>query len=400
MNVTIKRSWNQHRMVKIEELSGMTFQSESGGHTFEIYGVNDSGGSVPISGTVTAIFVRPDNVDIAMNGTITDGVASVTLDDDCYLVPGRFLFTVFLATGLTQKVVIYSAIGIVSRTSGGAVAGDIPASVDALLAEINEYSELLESVANGHGGIKSIAKTASTGTNPVIDTYTLTYADDTTFLYYVTNGVAGPVGPAATVSSQAIKYQQSTSGTTIPTGNWLDSVPTVTQGNFLWTRTQVTFSDNTTVTSYSVSRMGMDGAGSVSSVNGVSPATNGDVTLSPADIGAASLTDGKVTAEQASSAISTKTDSFTLALADAGTMIIASSSADIVITIPTNASVAFPVGTEIEVARFGVGSVSFVCASGVTMNSTSGMAYISDQYAVVGLKKTDTNVWLLVGALA
>ena len=399
MNNTIRRAWNPCGMVRIEELSGMTFQSESGGHTFEIHGVNDSGGSVPISGTVTAIFVRPDNVDIAMNGTLTNGVASVTLDDDCYLVPGRFLFSIFLADN-GQKTVIYSSIGIVARTSGGAVAGDIPASVDALLAEINEYSELLESVANGHGGIKSIAKTASTGTNPVIDTYTLTYADDTTFLYYVTNGVAGPVGPAATVSSQAIKYQQSTSGTTIPTGNWLDTVPAVTQGNFLWTRTQVTFSDNTTVTSYSVSRMGMDGAGSVSSVNGVSPATNGNVTLSPADIGAASLTDGKVTAEQASSAISTKTDSFTLALADAGTMIIASSSADIVITIPTNASVAFPVGTEIEVARFGVGSVSFVCASGVTMNSTSGMADISDQYAVVGIKKTDTNVWLLVGALA
>lgn len=399
MNNTIRRAWNPCGMVRIEELSGMAFQSEDGGHTFEIYGTNDSGGSVPLSGTVTATFMRPDNVDIAMNGTITNGVASVTLDDDCYLVPGRFQFTVFLAAD-SKKTAIYAALGIVSRTSGGAVAGDIPASVDELLAEINEYSALLESVANGHGGIKKIEKTGSTGTNPVVDTYTLTYADDTTFLYYVTNGIQGPVGPAASVSSQAISYQQSTSGTTVPTGTWQSSVPAVSQGNFLWTRTQVTFSDNTTVTSYSVSRMGIDGAGSVSSVNSVSPASNGNVTLTPADIGAASVTDGKVTASEASSAIVSTSDSFTLALSDAGKMIIATASSDIVVTIPTNASVAFPVGTEIEVARLGTGSLSFEGASGVTILSMSDMVEISDQYGVAGLKKVDTNTWLLVGALA
>ena len=139
MNNTIRRAWNPCGMVRIEELSGMAFQSEDGGHTFEIYGVNDAGGTVPLSGTVTATFMRPDNVDIAMNGTISNGVASVTLDDDCYLVPGRFQFTIFLAAD-SKKTAIYAALGIVSRTSGGAVAGDIPASVDELLAEINEYS--------------------------------------------------------------------------------------------------------------------------------------------------------------------------------------------------------------------------------------------------------------------
>ena len=146
--------------------------------------------------------------------------------------------------------------------------------------------------------------------------------------------------------------------------------------------------------------MGIDGAGSVSSVNSVSPASNGNVTLTPSDIGAASVTDGKVTASEASSAILSKSDSFTLALSDAGKMIIATASSDIVVTIPTNASVAFPVGTEIEVARLGTGSLSFAGASGVTIRSMSDMVEISDQYGVAGLKKVDTNTWLLVGALA
>lgn len=43
---------------------------------------------------------------------------------------------------------------------------------------------------DGHGGIKRIAKTGSSG-NPVVDTYTITYADDSTSTYTVTNGAKG-----------------------------------------------------------------------------------------------------------------------------------------------------------------------------------------------------------------
>ena len=57
-NNVIKRTWNQNKMVCIEDLSGMAFQSESGGHTFEISGTNDSGTAVSLSGTVEARFLR------------------------------------------------------------------------------------------------------------------------------------------------------------------------------------------------------------------------------------------------------------------------------------------------------------------------------------------------------
>ena len=56
----------------------------------------------------------------------------------------------------------------------------------------------LVSFADGHGGIQSISKTSTTGTNPVIDTYTIVYADETTSTFTVTNGMNG-VGEKTTV---------------------------------------------------------------------------------------------------------------------------------------------------------------------------------------------------------
>lgn len=93
------------------------------------------------------------------------------------------------------------------------------------------------------------------------------------------DGAQGPPGPAAAVTSWEVRYQTSTSGTTIPTGTWSENVPEVPNGQFLWTRTQVTYSDGTTTTAYSVCRFGIDGAGSVSTVNNVSPDSAGNVAL-------------------------------------------------------------------------------------------------------------------------
>lgn len=61
------------------------------------------------------------------------------------------------------------------------------------------------------------------------------------------------------ITSTAIEYKASTSGTTAPSGNWSTSVPTVANGQYLWTRTTITYTDNTTTVSYSVARMGNDG---------------------------------------------------------------------------------------------------------------------------------------------
>ena len=77
-------------------------------------------------------------------------------------------------------------------------------------------------------------------------------------------GATGPTGPAGKdgrgVKSTTVTYRASSSGTTPPTGTWSASVPSVSAGQFLWTRTIIAYTDNTTTTLYSVGKMGNTGA--------------------------------------------------------------------------------------------------------------------------------------------
>lgn len=71
------------------------------------------------------------------------------------------------------------------------------------------------------------------------------------------DGIAGKDGVG--IKTTTIQYASSTSGTTAPTTGWQTNVPTVPAGNYLWTRTTWTYTDNTTETGYAVSRIGKDG---------------------------------------------------------------------------------------------------------------------------------------------
>lgn len=106
----------------------------------------------------------------------------------------------------------------------------------------------------------------------------------TAYSWYQYKGEKGDTGDASEVTAQSVTYLEGTSGTVVPQGSWTTTVPSVTPGNFLWTRTQLTFNDNTSLTAYSVSRFGIDGTGSVSSVNNQSPDTNGNIALTANDI--------------------------------------------------------------------------------------------------------------------
>lgn len=55
------------------------------------------------------------------------------------------------------------------------------------------------------------------------------------------------------VKSTAITYQAAANGTTVPTGTWVASPPTTTSAlPYMWTRTIITYTDNTISTSYSI----------------------------------------------------------------------------------------------------------------------------------------------------
>ena len=71
------------------------------------------------------------------------------------------------------------------------------------------------------------------------------------------NGIAGKDGVG--IRSTTITYAQGTSGTAAPTSGWNSQVPNVPAGQFLWTKTVWTYTDNTNETGYSVSKIGEQG---------------------------------------------------------------------------------------------------------------------------------------------
>ena len=148
MNNIIKRTWKQNTIVNIEDLRGMTFQAESGAHTFEISAVDADNNPITLSGTPSGTMLRPDNTDQALTCSISGGKLYATLPAGCYDVPGRAGITIFL-TSDSQKTALYAAVVSVSRTQSGTAAPGTTASVVDLVNAINAaISQIPASDAN------------------------------------------------------------------------------------------------------------------------------------------------------------------------------------------------------------------------------------------------------------
>lgn len=76
--------------------------------------------------------------------------------------------------------------------------------------------------------------------------------------YWKISAAKGDTGNG--VAGSAVTYQASASGTTVPTGTWTSTIPSVSPGQYLWTRIIITYTDSTTSTSYSVGMAGQTGA--------------------------------------------------------------------------------------------------------------------------------------------
>lgn len=97
----------------------------------------------------------------------------------------------------------------------------------------------------------------------------------------------------------------------------------------------------------------------------------------------------------------TKSSSHVLELSDAGRTIEITASTANTISIPTNASVPFLVGTQISFIQIGAGQTSFIPADELTVTilSKNSNKKISSRYSPATLIKRDTNTWVLVGDL-
>jgi hypothetical protein len=89
--------------------------------------------------------------------------------------------------------------------------------------------------------------------------------------------------------------------------------------------------------------------------------------------------------------------SYTLVLTDVAKVISLTNAAAITLTVPTNASVAFPVGTQILLYQGGAGQVTI--SSSATIRSEGTKLKIFGQYGVAGLLKVATDEWVAFGNL-
>ena len=91
---------------------------------------------------------------------------------------------------------------------------------------------------------------------------------------------------------------------------------------------------------------------------------------------------------------------YTTVLTDDGKLITADNAASIALTIPPNASVAYGIGTQLNIMQLGAGVVTITAGAGVTLRSNGTKLNTNGQYAVATCAKIATDTWVVVGNLS
>jgi hypothetical protein len=91
--------------------------------------------------------------------------------------------------------------------------------------------------------------------------------------------------------------------------------------------------------------------------------------------------------------------SYTLAVSDAGNVVLPFNASPFTLTIPPNSSVAFAVGTQIDIINIGAGKVSLSPGSGVNILSLDSNKSLAGIYASATLLYCDADNWVLAGSL-
>jgi len=90
---------------------------------------------------------------------------------------------------------------------------------------------------------------------------------------------------------------------------------------------------------------------------------------------------------------------YTSVLDDNGKIVEMNNAAANTLTVPLNATVAYPIGAQINILQTGIGQTTVVATSGVTINSTPGLK-LRAQWSSATLIKRAIDTWVLVGDLS
>ena len=92
--------------------------------------------------------------------------------------------------------------------------------------------------------------------------------------------------------------------------------------------------------------------------------------------------------------------SYTTVLGDDGKLITADNASAITLTIPPNGTVAYGIGTQINIMQLGAGQVTITPGAAVTIRSAGSKLKTSAQYAVATVVKIASDTWVAVGNLS
>ena len=82
-----------------------------------------------------------------------------------------------------------------------------------------------------------------------------------------------------------------------------------------------------------------------------------------------------------------------------GVFLYSDNASAVTVNVPTNASQAFPVGTEIDIIQAGAGTVGLVPASGVNLNGANTSIPITAQWGAITIKQIVADNWIVVGKI-
>lgn len=124
--------------------------------------------------------------------------------------------------------------------------------------------------------------------------------------------------------------------------------------------------------------------------------TNGVTTIAPSQN---AVFDALDTKQNKLKSFNRQTSSYTLVLSDADKLVEMDVATANNLTIPLNSTVAYAVGTQIDISQYGAGQTTFVATSGVTIRSANNWLKINARYGAATLTKVGTDEWYLWGNL-
>ena len=280
--------------VRMNRMGRLFAQNDKFAHAVEVR-VLQGGADADLSGLMASgFFIRADDSTVNVTGEITGSTARIALPQACYEVPGHFSL-VIKVYDTDHSTAVFWGDGTITRTETDSLVdpAHVVPDLSALLAQIatieaattaaNSAASAANTVA---GKLENLSVSAASGASADADVSTVGGHYHIAFtMEKGDKGDTGDTGPTGKgIASSEVKYQAGANGSAIPTGTWHDTPAAAgaVQGQYLWTRTVLTFTDNTAQTAYSVAYLGLDGTGSTPvDFSGATASTNGTHGLVP-----------------------------------------------------------------------------------------------------------------------